>query len=215
MESFLLRDFLSEICFFPSVKASWLAYFQSSHENPFVPLTKGSWGKARCRGLQPICRYWVKRRVVRMVHLSSCLLKVCVGAMRGKTKGVHHKDCGNAPLDPSWEAVLDLCEGKPPILPHLANVMQCICERKRHYYHGSMMATLSFCRRLNSHHVRCLSLVVLIHAWAVEREACLRGIAQAVSTQILFFKEKPSCTQSFPIIFSVLLGNICQEISLY
>lgn len=52
---------------------------------------------------------------------------------------------------------------------------------------------------------KCLwycSLLVLTHIWATEREACLAGIARAVSSQTLHFKEKPSHAVISPNLFS-------------
>lgn len=127
----------------------------------------------------------------------------------GEMKGVHSQGYSDAPWAPSWEAVLELSwEGKPPILPMLFNV--CVTQALLEWQHSDS-AVILWVLELKAHWVLgpCGSHT---HR-SSEHEACFTGIAQAVSTQILHFKEKPS--QSFPIIFSALQGNICQEISLY
>lgn len=112
-------------------------------------------GAGDCR---PICSYRVRRTVA---PLSRYLLKMCVGVMRKKTKGVHSKDCSNVPWGASWEMLLgQLCEGNPRLLPRLASVEQCVCERNRCCCAGSTMATVSFCRCLSLKHITYPSLTV-------------------------------------------------------
>lgn len=96
----------------------------------------------------------------------------------------------NASWDPFWKPAYKPHGGRaPPLLTWPA-----LHRAHRGKRRSSMGSTVQHCHFVGAQleRIRHLSLLVLMRIWAVGYEACLAGIAQAVSTQILYFKEKPS-----------------------